>query len=348
MCNKVNNVNRIYERPRVLLQNIACRFNHDDEEDHSIDIIESEEERKAYVELCSRYIGIAAGHRIFVLQPYIKWGKDKKRNTTSELQMAEAVALINTLPYWCVVGKKYAPLLTLQRKALLGTGAIQNLKREIQMSENPTAIFVSTNQLKLIQIAELEKIFGLPVFDRYSIVIHIFRDHAKSPEAKLQVALAEVPYIRKKMLETCVTSCGAISVTEKMKLLLDSKEKKLKNQLKKLKQHRQLIRSNRKNNGMPTVAVVGYTNSGKTSLIKALTDDKSLQPKNILFATLDTTAHRGMLLNKLKILYMDTIGFIQDVPETLIEPFTVTLEDAISAVCRVLLYHSYCFSFLSR
>lgn len=330
ISSKVNNVNRTYERPRVLLQNIACRFNHDSEEDESA---ESIEEQKAYTELSTRYIGFSAGHRVFVLQPYIKWGKDQKRNTTPELQMAEAVALINTLQYWSVVGTKYAPLLTLQKKALLGSGAIQNLKQDIYKAMNPTAIFVSTNQLKFVQMVELEKIFGLPVFDRYSIVMHIFREHAMSPEAKLQVALAEIPYIRKKMLETCVNSSGIAVMTEKLKLLLNNKEKKLKNELKKLEQHRHLIRNNRKRNVIPTVAVVGYTNCGKTSLIKALTDDKSLKPKNVLFATLDTTAHQGILQNRLKIIYMDTIGFIQDVPETLIEPFIVTLEDAINAVC---------------
>ncbi|KYN07435.1 Putative GTP-binding protein 6 [Cyphomyrmex costatus] len=246
--------------------------------------------------------------------------------------MAEAVALINTLPHWCVVGTKYAPLLTLQRKELLGTGAIENLKKDLIACPNPTAIFVSTNLLKFVQISELEKIFGLPVYDRYSIVIHIFREHAKTAEAKLQVALAEIPYIRKKIFESCVTRCGVINVTEETKLLLDTKEKKLKNQLKKLQQHRRLIRSKRKKYGFPTVAIVGYTNAGKTCLIKALTDDNALQPRNKLFATLDTTAHQGILPNRLKILYMDTIGFIQDVPQTLIEPFLVTLEDAMIAV----------------
>lgn len=331
--NEVNNVNRTYKRARVLLQNIACRFNHDSEGDAST---ESEEEQNQYRQLSNRYLGTAAGHRIFVLQPYIKWGRNKRRNTTPELQLAEAVALVNTLPYWCVVGTRYAPLLNLQRKTLLGSGGIHNLKQAIYRSDNPTAIFISTNQLQFIQMVQLEKILGLPVYDRYSIVIHIFREHVKSPEAKLQVALAEIPYIRKKMLETCITASGAVVMTEKIKLLLDNKEKKLKTELKKLQQHRQLVRNRRRNTGMPTVAVVGYTNSGKTTLIKALTNDKSLQPENKLFATLDTTAHQGILLNRLKILYMDTIGFIQDVPETLIEPFVVTLEDAIIAVCKVL------------
>lgn len=309
------------------VQNITCRLNHDFEE-HA-----SEENEKTYAEITNHYLGVAlGGHRTFILQPYIKWGRDKKRNTSPELQMAEAVALINTLPNWCIVGAKYAPLLTLQKKHLLGTGAMDDLKKELSKCENPTAIFISTNLLKFVQISELEKIFGLPVYDRYSIVIHIFREHAKTAEAKLQVALAELPYIRKKIFETCVTRSGAINVTEETKLLLNNKEKKLKNELKKLQQHRQSIRSKRKKYGFPTVAVVGYTNAGKTSLIKALTDDSSLQPRDKLFATLDTTAHQGVLPNRLKILYMDTIGFIQDVPEILIEPFTVTLEDAIIAV----------------
>ncbi|XP_011872414.1 PREDICTED: putative GTP-binding protein 6 isoform X2 [Vollenhovia emeryi] len=329
MCNK----DAVCKCPGI--QNIICRLNHDSEEYASY----SAESDKTYVELTGRYLGIATGgHRAFILQPYIKWGRDKKRNTSPELQMAEAVALINTLPNWCVVGTKYAPLLTLQKKHLLGSGAMNDLKKELGRCQNPTAVFVSTNLLKFIQISELEKIFGLPVYDRYSIVIHIFREHAKTAEARLQVALAEIPYVRKKMLETCLTRSGAIVVTDQTKLVLDGREKKLKNELKKLQQHRQTLRSKRKKHGFPSVAVVGYTNAGKTSLIKALTDDSSLQPRDKLFATLDTTAHEGMLPNRLKILYMDTIGFIQDVPEALLEPFIVTLEDAMIADVVIHIY----------
>ncbi|XP_071576732.1 putative GTP-binding protein 6 isoform X2 [Temnothorax nylanderi] len=328
-----NNADTVYRSSGI--QNVVRRSNHDSEEYVSA---EDEKEQQTYVQIANRYLGVALdGHRTFVLQPYIKWGRDKKRNTSPELQMAEAVALIRTLPNWCVVGTKYAPLLTLQRKQLLGSGSLNNLKNELSKC-HPTAVFVSTNLLKFVQITELEKIFGIPVYDRYSIVIHIFRAHAKTAEAKLQVALAELPYIRKKIFETCVTHSGAINVTDDTKLLLDSKEKRLKNELKKLQQHRRIIRSQRKKHGFPTVAVVGYTNAGKTCLIKALTDDSSLQPRDELFATLDTTTHQGILPNRLKILYIDTIGFIQDVPETLIEPFVVTLEDAIIADVVVHIY----------
>ncbi|EZA54402.1 hypothetical protein DMN91_001711 [Ooceraea biroi] len=326
----------VCKRSGILLQNVVCRFKHDSGEHQSF---EGEAEEHEYTELSNYCLGTATGgHRTFILQPYIKWGRDKKRNTSPELQLAEAVALINTLPNWCVVGTKYAPLLTLQRKTLLGTGSMNDLKQQISQCGDVSAVFVSTNMLRFRQIAQLREILGLPIYDRYSIVVHIFRRHAQSAEAKLQVTLAEIPYIRKKLFETCVTKSGAINVTEKTKLLLDGREKRLRSELKRLQQHRQLIRRSRKKNGFPTIAVIGYTNAGKTSLIRALTDDSSLRPKNKLFATLDTTAHQGILLNKLKVLYMDTIGFIQDVPESLIEPFIVTLEDAMIADVIVHVY----------
>jgi len=82
---------------------------------------------------------------------------------------------------------------------------------------------------------------------------------------------------------------------------------------------------------IPIVAVVGYTNAGKTSLIKALTDEERLQPKNQLFATLDVTAHTGKLPSNLKVVYMDTVGFMSEIPTGLIECFVATLEDAMLA-----------------
>lgn len=295
---------------------------------------ESEEENKINLDLCQNYLGtVAGGNKVFIIQPYIKWGVKKKRNTTPELQLAEAVALINTLQYWSVVGKKLVPLLSLQRKQLVGTGAIETLKKDIRSCPHVTAIFVSTNLLKFIQIAELQQIFNLPIYDRYSVIIHIFREHAKTSEAKLQVALAEIPYIKQKMIDLANYRIQRrIHFDEKTKVFLHTRERRLKNALMKLKEHRHLIKRQRCRYGFPNIAIVGYTNAGKTALIKALTGDASLQPENKLFATLDTTVHQGFLPNNMKVLYIDTIGFIQDVPETLIEPFRVTLEDAINAV----------------
>lgn len=305
-----------------------CKY----ESDVAFEYTENEEEKNIYAQVSQDYLGtVVGGNRIFVIQPYIKWGVNKKRNTTPQLQLSEAKALVSNLTSWNVVGEKLVPLLSLQRNKLVGSGTLEVLKHDIEKSPHVTAIFISTNSLKFVQIAELQKTFNLPIYDRYSIVIHIFRERAKTPEAKLQVALAELPYIKQKMIDFTTYRIGRINYTEKMKNMLQAREKKLRNALEKLKKHRQRMKQQRLSYGFPTIAIVGYTNAGKTSLIKALTDDDSLQPENKLFATLDTTVHPGLLPNMMKVLYIDTIGFIQDIPETLIEPFIVTLEDAMTA-----------------
>lgn len=316
--------------------NILNRYEHTF---NNLEYIETKEEKEAYREISNQYLGmIAGGHKVFLIQPYIKWGKDKKRNTMPELQMAESVALIESLSNWSVADKMYAPLLSFQRKSLLGSGGLQNLKDKIKRSAiDITAVFISTNLLKYVQILELQNILELPVFDRYSIVIHIFRQHARTPEAQLQVALAELPYIWKKMGEVDQKS-GHINLLEIRRKLLRARESKLKKSLQKLKIFRQESRKRRKAYELPSIAIVGYTNAGKTSLIKVLTGDTNLKPRNQLFATLDTITYEGFLPSRQKVLYVDTIGFIQDVPEMLIEPFVVTLEDAMDSDVIIHIY----------
>lgn len=251
---------------QTLSRNVSVSVSRPRQEDQYFFVEEQRElTNPEYSEISNEYLGtIAKGHRTFVIQPYIKWGHNKKQNTNRDLQLAEAVALVETLPHWTVVDKMCIPLLNLDRKQLLGTGKLESVKTRIKCGRNITAIFVSTNALRHVQLLELEQIFGLPIYDRYSLVIHIFRNHAKSPEAKLQVALAELPYIYKKMSELG----GQINLLEKRRLYLQAREVQLRTAIKKLKVHRESIRCKRKNRGFVTVAVVGYTNAGKTSLIK--------------------------------------------------------------------------------
>lgn len=165
--------------------------------------------------------------------------------------------------------------------------------------------------------------------DRFSVVIQILRLHATSRESRLQVALAEIPYIWKQLGDR-----GGIpsKLNDRQKLMLKTREKHIKTELEVVRGRRQLWRKRRFQQNFPIIAVVGYTNAGKTALIKALTDEEGIQPKNKLFATLEITAHAGFLPCNLKVIFMDTIGFMADIPTGLIECFIATLEDAMVAV----------------
>lgn len=170
----------------------------------------------------------------------------------------------------------------------------------------------------------------LPVMDRFSVVIQILRLHATSHEAKLQVALAEIPYIWRQLGSQDEVNRSKLS--DSQRLILRNREKHIKTELENVRSHRRTIRKRRMQKKFPIIAVVGYTNAGKTSLIKALTNELTMQPRNQLFATLDITAHGGILPCKLHVIYMDTIGFMSDIPTGLIECFVATLEDAMLAV----------------
>ncbi|KAK7864882.1 hypothetical protein R5R35_001974 [Gryllus longicercus] len=288
---------------------------------------------------------VADKHSVFVIQPHVKWGTKKKWNTTPELQLEEAVALVQSLHGWQVADKMIIGLKSFKKKSFFGSGNFEMLKKNVRRNERITAVFISTKTLSSSQHRELQRAFGVPVFDRYTIIIHLFRQHATSREAKLQVAMAEIPYIWSQLNERDEGTIdkrggtggvqgvggGGETVVEIQKQSLALRETKIKQALEKLRKHRTLLRAKRQKMEYPVVAVVGYTNAGKTSLIKALTGDKNMQPENKLFATLDVTNHMGMLPCRMKVLYVDTVGFISDIPTNLLESFTATLEDALLA-----------------
>lgn len=188
-----------------------------------------------------------------------------------------------------------------------------------------------------MQKSFLEMVFGVPVMDRFSIVIQILRAHATTREAKLQIALAELPYIWHH-LGAENSAVLRSQLTDSQKMMLRNRERRIKEELERMRLHRKMTRQRRANREFPIIAVVGYTNAGKTSLIKALTHQVKLEPKNKLFATLDVTAHMGRLPCNLQVLFIDTIGFMSDIPTDLIECFITTLDDAMNAVrCLLLL-----------
>lgn len=218
---------------------------------------------------------------------------------------------------------------------------METLRNYIRRNPEITSVFINISTLTVGQREELESAFRVPIYDRFSIVMLILKKHAISKHAKLQVALAEVLYLQKRQKR--IDSSGLPYETRKV--MLKKRETKLKLEIEKLRNQRKRTRENRKGKDYPIVAVVGYTNCGKTSLIKALTDDIKLEPKDQLFATLDVTFHAGLLPSKMKVLYVDTVGFISNIPTTLIECFVVTLEDTLYSVIYLLL-NKLCLKFI--
>ena len=180
------------------------------------------------------------------------------------------------------------------------------------------------------------------MYDRFSVVLRIFRERASTKEAKLQLALAELNYVRKNLHHMKDENFMQFSISssfggnfdtffEVKKQLIKEKELKLKKLLEKIDQNNALKKQHRMKVQIPSVAIVGYTNCGKTSLIKALTNDARLTPENRLFATLDVSVHMVNLPSNLKAVLIDTIGFISDIPTTLIHSFRSTLSEICSA-----------------
>lgn len=198
--------------------------------------------------------------------------------------------------------------------------------------------------LNQLQKHFLEDVFGVPVMDRFSIVIQILKAHATSRDAKLQISLAELPYIWQQ-LGTDNSQFVRSQLTDSQKMMLRNRERRIKNELKDIRVSRKRVRTWRSNKEIPIVAVVGYTNAGKTSLIKALTNKESLLPQNKLFATLDVTAHEGRLPSNVRVLYIDTIGFMSDIPTGLFQCFITTLEDAMSAVRKYCFFNCFFLTF---
>ncbi|KAJ8256147.1 hypothetical protein COCON_G00200110 [Conger conger] len=277
-------------------------------------------------------------HRVFIVHPDVKWGSKKQILTTAELQMAEAVGLVNTLQNWTVVDKIILSTKTPDKKRLFGKGNFQMLTERITKTSNITAVFVNVERLSALSEKELEEAWGIKVLDRYTVVLHIFRCNARTKEAKLQISLAEIPLLRSRLRNESanldqqgggsryIMGSGETWMEVQQRMLRE-RELKIRAALAKLSRKRHLLRSSRRQQQFPTISIMGYTNCGKTTLIKALTGDAGLEPRDQLFATLDVTVHAGVLPCRMTVLFVDTIGFLSQLPHQLIDSFSATLED---------------------
>lgn len=274
--------------------------------------------------------------RVMVIQPEYKLGPVSKPYVPAKFKLEEAVSLVEAIEGWEVHYRRVEPIRKIHNQSFFGKGKGAELKSEVRrLGDEVTGVFINTPKLTPVQHRTLEQMFMVDVFDRFGIVLHIFKERAQTREAKLQVELAEIPYTYMKMFDTTE---GKLQYEdhadmETKKYAMKRRLKQLQEELKEIRAKRKQLRDHRaKKSSIPTVAVVGYTNAGKTTLIKALSQDVTMVPKDMLFATLDSTLHTGKLPCGLPVLYVDTIGFVSDLPVELVESFAATLEDSIAAV----------------
>ena len=220
----------------------------------------------------------------------------------------------------------------------VGSGKLEEIRDYCEAEDIDLIIF--DLELSPVQIRNIEHETDVRVIDRTMLILDIFALRARSREGKLQVELAQLKYMMPRLTGKGVEMSrlgGGIGTRGpgETKLETDRRHIKrrmetLKEQLKDVKQHRDMLKSRRKKDGVITVAIVGYTNAGKSTLMNCLTDAGVLA-EDKLFATLDPTSRALKLPNGVSVMLTDTVGLVRRLPHHLVEAFKSTLEEAAEA-----------------
>ncbi|WP_053983380.1 GTPase HflX [Niameybacter massiliensis] len=217
----------------------------------------------------------------------------------------------------------------------IGSGKVEEI-REMAVLHDVTGV-ISDDELSPVQMRNLSEALGIKVMDRTLVILDIFAQRARSKEGKLQVEMAQLKYQNSRltgfgaMLSKQGGGIGTRGPGEK-KLELDKRHIRtrmelLQAEIDQFEKHRQLLRSRRQKNSTPVVAIVGYTNAGKSTLLNTLADS-DIYAADQLFATLDPTTRAVALPSGSEILLTDTVGFIRKLPHHLVKAFYSTLEEA--------------------
>lgn len=234
-----------------------------------------------------------------------------------------------------VVGRMIQSREYIHPATYIGKGKITELK-ELLWETDATGI-VCDDELTSVQLKNLEQELGCKIIDRTLLILDIFAARAVSSEGKIQVGLAQLKYRASRLiglgnsLSRLGGGIGTRGPGEKKlemdRRLIRERISRLKKELREVEQHRELIRTQRKDSNLKVAALVGYTSAGKSSLENALTGAGILEDA-MLFSTLDTTTRALELEGKQQVLLTDTVGFIRKLPHHLIEAFKSTLEEA--------------------
>jgi len=256
----------------------------------------------------------------------------REENATED-SLEELEALLETAGGVCV-GTVLQNKATPDPKTFLGEGKVEEVRQLVEAVEADLVIF--DNDLTPSQQRSLTESIGVQVLDRPALILDIFAQRARTSEGRLQVELAQYKYLLPRltsMWSHLERQEGAIGTRgpgetqlETDRRLIRKKIDKLADELKEVRRVRATQRSRREKNEVPVVAIVGYTNAGKSTLLNALTG-AGIPANNRLFDTLDTTTRTLELSDTCTALISDTVGFISKLPHQLVEAFKATLEE---------------------
>lgn len=287
---------------------------------------------------------IANATRTLVIGPYATLGgASVLASRAPQARLEEAVGLTQAIDL-AIVGADIVPLRVLRPATYIGGGKVDDIARRVAAEE--IGLVMMDCALSPVQQRNLEQAFKAKVIDRTGLILEIFGRRASTKEGRLQVELAHLAYQKSRLvrswthLERQRGGFGFLggpgeTQIETDRRLIQERMSRIERDLEEVKRTRGLHRKSRDKVPYPTVALVGYTNAGKSSLFNRLTRAEVLA-KDMLFATLDPTTRAIELPHGLKIVLSDTVGFISDLPTQLVAAFRATLEDVIQA--RVILH----------
>lgn len=279
--------------------------------------------------------------KVIVIHPEFLFhvqGDERKFARKAEAALEEAIGLAHAIAL-DVVHDEIVRLQKITPATLLGSGTVERIKPMIEELE-AGLVFVDC-ALTPGQQRNLEKELNCKVIDRTGLILEIFGARARTREGQLQVDLAALQYQRSRLVRSWthlerqrggggfLGGPGETQI-ELDRRLIDDKLKRLKTELEHVRQNRQLQRQARKKEPYPIVAIVGYTNAGKSTLFNRITGAKVFA-KDLLFATLDTTMRGIEMPSGKKAILSDTVGFISDLPTHLVASFRATLEEVQDA-----------------
>ncbi|EEE36442.1 GTP-binding proten HflX [Rhodobacteraceae bacterium KLH11] len=274
--------------------------------------------------------------RAWVLHPEIK--SDEQRRVPGPA-LEEAVALAAALPDLDVVGSEIVRLQRAQAGLLFGSGKIEELAERLH--DHEIELVLIDGPVTPVQQRNLEKAWKVKILDRTGLILEIFSDRARTREGVLQVEMAALSYQRTRLvrawthLERQRGGLGFVggpgeTQIEADRRAIDEQLVRLRRQLQKVVKTRTLHRAARAKVPYPIVALVGYTNAGKSTLFNSLTGAE-VMAKDMLFATLDPTMRRVELQDGPEVILSDTVGFISNLPTELVAAFRATLEEVLGA-----------------